>query len=223
MNASENIGFNYCITHAGRNCGPFENMGESLWFPTINEEAKTVNVWPHIDERHLGSRCRHELEEFHKSHGLNKKKASALIVGAGFFGEEWGTEIEHLVPITPLTIIEGLPRAMGPLLDSAAEHWPAHRNGCGFKEFYSCLDEPLKDEIWQRIELPSKADVKYICIDEKASIDERLLVSRRRHELEEFHGLHDLNKQKASGLIVGSALLVEWATKIEYFCPNIPL
>ncbi len=39
MNASENIGFDCCITRAGRNYGPFKNTAESLFFPTIHEEA----------------------------------------------------------------------------------------------------------------------------------------------------------------------------------------
>ena len=95
-----------------------------------------------------------------------------------------------------MTIIEGLPGAMGPLLDIAAEHWPVHRNGCGFKEFYACLDEPLKDDIWQRIELPSTADVKHICIDEQASIDECPLVNRPVTSLRSLTICMTSNKQK---------------------------
>ena len=48
---------------------------------------------------------------------------------------------------------------MGPLLDSFAEHWSAYINACGLKESYLCLYAPLKDEIMQKIELPSRPDV----------------------------------------------------------------
>merc|ERR1712045_141311 len=105
----DEIAFDYCIICAGCNFGPFKPMGESLWFPTIHEEARKVSDWPYIDERFIEGRRRHILEEYHKLHDLNKKKATILVVGAGFIGVEWATEIEHFFPDISLTIIDFLP------------------------------------------------------------------------------------------------------------------
>merc|ERR1712203_746009 len=51
---------------SGCNFGPFKPMGESLWFPTVHEEARLVSDWKHIDERFIEGRRRHVLEEYHK-------------------------------------------------------------------------------------------------------------------------------------------------------------
>ena len=72
---------------------------------------------------------------------------------------EWATKIGYFCPNIPLSIIHSLPSGMGSLLDSFAEHWSAYINACGLKESYLCLYVPLKDEIMQKIELPSRPDV----------------------------------------------------------------
>ena len=76
----------------------------------------------------------------------NKQKTLTLIVGSGFFGEEWGTEFEYSFRNMSLTIIKTLPRRSCSLLDSFAEYWSAYMNACGFKELYDCFCESLKDE-----------------------------------------------------------------------------
>merc|ERR1712194_559910 len=166
---TDEISFDYCIICAGCNFGPFKPMGESLWFPTIHEEARKVSDWPHIDERFIEGRRRHVLQEFHKLHDLNKKEASILVVGAGFIGVEWATEIEHFFPDITLTIIDFLPRCLGPLPDSAAAYCSEYMSATGIKEFYNCKYDPKSDAFWKGIELPEKADVEYICIGVKAS------------------------------------------------------
>jgi hypothetical protein len=144
-------------------------MGESLWFPVVHEEARKVSQWAHIDERFIEGRRRHILEEFHKIDELNKKKATILIVGAGFIGVEWATELEHFFPDLKLTIIDFLPRCLGPLPDGAAEYCSEYMHASGIKEVYSCKYEPKSDEFWKKIGLPNGADESYICIGVKAS------------------------------------------------------
>jgi len=165
----DEIGFDYCIICSGCNFGPFKPMGESLWFPTVHEEARAVSDWKHIDERFIEGRRRHVLEEYHKLAVLNKKKAKILIVGAGFIGVEWATEIEHFFPDVQLTIIDFLPRCLGPLPDSAAEYCSEYMSACGIKEFYDCKYDPKSPEFWKKIELPDGADESYVCIGVKAS------------------------------------------------------
>jgi len=166
---TDEVKFDYCIICAGCNFGPFKPMGESLWFPTIHEEARKVSEWAHIDERFIEGRRRHVLEEFHKLADYNKKKATILVVGAGFIGVEWATEIEYFFPDIKLTIIDFLPRCLGPLPDSAADYCSEYMSAAGIKEFYNMKYDPKSEDFWNKIELPNKADVTYVCIGVKAS------------------------------------------------------
>ena len=146
-NNMDEIGFDYCIICSGCNFGPFKPMGESLWFPTVHEEARALSDWKHIDERFLEGRRRHVLEEYQKLQELNKKKATVLVVGAGFIGVEWATELEHFFPDLKLTIIDFLPRCLGPLPDSAAEYCSEYMNATGIKEFYNCGYDPKSQDL----------------------------------------------------------------------------
>jgi len=166
---TEEVGFDYCIICSGCNFGPFKPMGESLWFPTVHEEEMKVSDWPHIDERFIEGRRRHVLEEYHKLIDLNKKKANILIVGAGFIGVEWATEIEHFFPDVGLTIIDALPRVLGPLPDGAAAYCSDYMAAVGIKEFCDCKYDAKNPEFWKKIGLPNGADVEYVCIGVKAS------------------------------------------------------
>jgi len=165
----DEISFDYCVICAGCNFGPFKPMGESLWFPTIHEDARKVSDWAHIDERFIEGRRRHVLEEYHKLDALNKKNATILVVGAGFIGVEWATELEHFFPNLKITIIDFLPRCLGPLPDSAAQYCSEYMAASGIKEFYNCKYDPKNPEFWKGIELPDGADCSYVCIGVKAS------------------------------------------------------
>lgn len=57
-----------------------------------------------------------------------------------------------------------------------------------------------------------------------AHIDERFIEGRRRHILEEYHAIADLNKGAKTCLVVGAGFIgVELATEIEYFFPEVKL
>eukprot|EP00747_Dinoflagellata_sp_TGD_P145351 gnl/TRDRNA2_/TRDRNA2_176579_c0_seq2.p1 gnl/TRDRNA2_/TRDRNA2_176579_c0~~gnl/TRDRNA2_/TRDRNA2_176579_c0_seq2.p1 ORF type:complete len:464 (+),score=133.02 gnl/TRDRNA2_/TRDRNA2_176579_c0_seq2:98-1489(+) len=163
------ISFDYSVICAGCNFGPFKPMGESLWFPVIHEEARKVSEWGHIDERFIEGRRRHILEEYHKIGELNKKSATILVVGAGFIGVEWATELEYYFPNLKVTIIDFLPRCLGPLPDGAAEYCSEYMHACGIKEFYNMKYNPKDPEFWKSIELPDGPDIEYVCIGVKAS------------------------------------------------------
>lgn len=168
-NALDIIAFDYCMICAGCNFGQFKPYGESLWFPTIHEEGRKVSDWAHIDERFIEGRRRHILEEYHKLIDLNEKSAAILVVGAGFIGVEWATELEYFFPNLRITIMDMLPRCLGPLPDSAAEYCSEYMEAVGIKEFYGVGYAPQDQAFWEGIELPNKADEAYICIGVKAS------------------------------------------------------
>merc|ERR1711862_636961 len=102
--------------------GPFHKWGESLWFPTIHEKARPEGSWAHIDERFIEGRRRHILEEYALVKDLEQQQASILIVGAGFIGVEWCTEIEYFFPKCHMSIMDFLPQCLGPLPAAAAEY-----------------------------------------------------------------------------------------------------
>jgi len=168
-NTADEIAFDYCIICAGCNFGPFKPMGESLWFPTVHEEARKVSDWPHIDERYIEGRRRHVLEEYHKISDLNKQAATVLVVGAGFIGVEWVTELQYFFPKLKLTIIDFLPRCLGPLPDSAAHYCSEYMTEAGIHEYYNTKYDPKSEEFWAKISLPGGATESYICIGVKAS------------------------------------------------------
>merc|ERR1712232_808075 len=105
-NSCDLIYFDYCVICSGCNFGPFKPQGESLWFPTVHEIGRSVSDWKHIDERFIEGRRRHILEEYANLAQLEKKKAQCLVVGAGFIGVEWVTEIEYFFPGIVTTIID---------------------------------------------------------------------------------------------------------------------
>lgn len=165
----DTVNFDYCVICAGCNFNPLHEFGESLWFATIHEKARPASAWSHIDERFIEGRRRHVLEEYHTVAELAKKNANMLIVGAGFIGVEWCTEIEYYFKSMNMTIIDMLPRALGPLPDSAAEYCSDYMHAHGIKEFYQTKYSPKEDSFWKGIELPNKADKVYVCMGVKAS------------------------------------------------------
>jgi len=165
----ETIDFDYCIIAAGCNFGPFHKWGESLWFPTIHEKARAEGSWPHLDERFLEGRRRHILEEYSYLKTLNEKAASVLVVGAGFIGVEWATELNHFFPKMNLTIIDFLPQCLGPLPAGAAKYCARYMEKAGIKQFYGTKYEGKSPAFWEKIGLKNGVDKEYVCIGVKAS------------------------------------------------------
>merc|ERR1719443_2012921 len=147
----EVIEFDYCMICAGCNFGMLHKWGESLWFPTIHEAARPEGSWPHIDERFLEGRRRHVLEEYGKIKALNDKSASILVVGAGFIGVEWVTELQYFFPDLKLTIIDFLPQCLGPLPAKAAEYCTKYMNKVGINTHYNIKYAPKEDAFWKQI------------------------------------------------------------------------
>jgi len=163
------VSFDFCLIASGCNFGPFKPKGESLWFPTVHKIGRDASEWPHIDERYLEGRRRHVLEEYHKIHALCAKKADLLVVGAGFIGVEWVTELEYFFPALETTIIDFLPRCLGPLPDSAAEYCSEYMNATGIAEFYNKKYDNDSPAFWKEINLTKESTTQYVCIGVKAS------------------------------------------------------
>jgi hypothetical protein len=165
----ETVDFDYCIIAAGCNFGPFHKWGESLWFPTIHRAAIKEGSWPQFDERFLEGRRRHLLDEYSTVKKLDDGGKSILVVGAGFIGVEWVTELQHFFPNLKLTIIDFLPNCLGPLPKRAADYCANYMAKKGIKQFYQKKYDAKNPEFWKSIELPNGPDKEYVCIGVKAS------------------------------------------------------
>merc|ERR1712137_456644 len=121
--------------------------------------------------RFLEGRRRRILEEYHHLIELNNKKANLLVVGAGFIGVEWATELEYVFPDLTITILDMLPKCLGPLPESAAEYCSEYMHASGIREFYGVKYSYDDMELWKKIGLPDKVpkDCIYECVGVKAS------------------------------------------------------
>ena len=70
----------------------------------------------------------HGLPRFNFLKSLHDRSATVLVVGAGFIGVEWATEIQHFFPRVKLTIIDFLPQPLGPLPANAAKYCETRLN-----------------------------------------------------------------------------------------------
>merc|ERR1712241_970749 len=100
---------------------------------------------------------------------LNDKSSMVLVVGAGFIGVEWVTELRHYFPKLKNTIIDFLPNPLGPLPVKAAEYCKHYMKRNDIAQFYQMKYAPDDMEFWKAIGLPNKADKEYVCIGVKAS------------------------------------------------------
>lgn len=165
----ERIGYDYLIVASGCNFNFLHKWGESLWFPTIYEDARPHSNWPEFDERYHEGRRRHIMQEHNKIKALNDKSASILVAGAGFIGVEWVTELQHFFPNLKLTIIDFLPNCLGPLPKSAQSYCEKYMEKVGIKMHWGVKYEPNNPEFWKKIGLPNGVDETYVCMGVKAS------------------------------------------------------
>uniref|UniRef100_A0A7S4T1Y1 FAD/NAD(P)-binding domain-containing protein n=1 Tax=Alexandrium monilatum TaxID=311494 RepID=A0A7S4T1Y1_9DINO len=165
----QRLEFDYCIICSGCNFGPYHRWGESLWAPTVLEDARQESDWGSLDERYLEGRKQHILREHQDIIALNDRKASVLVVGAGFIGVEWVTELQYFFRDLDLTVIDFLPRCMGPLPDKCAEYCANYMQSVGIKEHYCVKYDPNRQMFWNQIGLTDKAARTYVCVGVRAS------------------------------------------------------
>jgi len=166
---TETYAFDYCVICSGCNFGPFDtpgDKGESLWFPVVHAVGREVSAWKHIDERFLEGRRRHILEEYHTIATLAKNKATILVVGAGFIGVEWVTELQYFFPALKLIIIDFLPNCLGPLPQKAANYCAMYMADVGIQTNFGTGYAPDDETFWKKLALKdgkTRPDKMYDC------------------------------------------------------------
>lgn len=171
QDTEEIIDFDYCIIACGCNFGPFKPKGESLWFPTVHNVGRQVSEWSQFDERFIEGRRRHILHEYSNIQALKEQQARILVVGAGFIGVEWVTELEHFFKGLDLTIIDFLPKPLGPLPPAAAAYCSKYMKKNGIHEFYNMKYDAKSEQFWSTIgfQQGARPNKEYVCIGVKAS------------------------------------------------------
>lgn len=167
----EQIDFDYCIIAAGCNFGQFSPKGESLWFPTVQIQGREVSDWKHIDERFIEGRRRHIFEEYETLKVMSREKSNILVIGAGFIGVEWITELQYFFPGLKLYICDFLPLPLGPLPKKAAEYCKNYMEKKGIFQKYEIKYDAKSKDFWAAMTLQNQESVKksYTCIGVKAS------------------------------------------------------
>mmetsp|Transcript_64820 Transcript_64820/g.173749 ORF Transcript_64820/g.173749 Transcript_64820/m.173749 type:complete len:533 (+) Transcript_64820:59-1657(+) len=165
------VSYDYCVICSGCNFNFLHKWGESLWFPTVHEHARPEGSWSHIDERFIDGRRRHILEEHFRIKELNDKGASVLVVGAGFIGVEWATELAYFFPKLKLTICDFLGNCLGPLPPSAADYCNHYMKKVGIKQFYGVKYSANDPSFYETVGFTGGArpDKEYFCMGVKAS------------------------------------------------------
>merc|ERR1712159_924689 len=122
--------------------------------------------WKEHDVRFWHGRQAHIMAEYIKA--LNKKKGSVLIVGAGFIGVEWATEIDYFFRDITVTLCDMLPKCLGPLPDPAKDYCQAYMDKKGIKSVYGVKFNPNDPEGYKVLKI-DKPDITYIATGFKAS------------------------------------------------------
>jgi hypothetical protein len=163
----EIIDFDYCIICCGCNFNP---KAESMWFPTVHEVTRQVSEWKQFDERYIEGRRRHIWSEWQSIKKDEDKKSQYLVIGAGFIGVEWVTELEHFFPNLELGICDFLKQCLGPLPQYAKNYCEKYMTYKKIKQVYGEKYEAT-DAFYQKFNFTKggKPDREFSCIGVKAS------------------------------------------------------
>lgn len=101
---------------------------------------------------------------------MEDKNASILVIGAGFIGVEWITELQHFFPGLQLKIIDFLPTCLGPLPPGAAAYCNRYMQNAGIEQFYETKYAD-NDTFYESVKYPrgQRPDKSYDCRGVKAS------------------------------------------------------
>eukprot|EP00403_Amphidinium_massartii_P006930 CAMPEP_0178371524 /NCGR_PEP_ID=MMETSP0689_2-20121128/870_1 /TAXON_ID=160604 /ORGANISM="Amphidinium massartii, Strain CS-259" /LENGTH=421 /DNA_ID=CAMNT_0019991395 /DNA_START=164 /DNA_END=1426 /DNA_ORIENTATION=+ len=165
----DHVGFDFCLVACGCCFNQSSSTGDSPWVPSIHHCNRPLSECAHIDERFLEGRRRRILEENCNLTLLADSAATVLIVGAGFIGVEWACELKHTFPRLSVTLIDTLPRCLGPLPDSAAAYCQAFMDKSGIRTVYRLKYDPGHVEFWNKAGLQGGSQLTYIMTGVKAS------------------------------------------------------
>jgi NADH dehydrogenase FAD-containing subunit len=99
---------------------------------------------------------------------LNSRKGAVCIVGSGYMGVEWATQLAYHFKDLRIVLTDFMPRCLATLNEDAADYCEKYMQKVGIKTVYGVKyqDSP---EFWRKTGLERKADATYICLGVKSS------------------------------------------------------
>lgn len=110
---------------------------ECLWYPTFLNKSISESKWKQLDERFLSGRRRHIESEYLELVELQKNGGSILVVGAGFVGIEFATEVKHFFPNIEVSIVESRDACVNVMPPRCVTYCQDYCNKNGIKTFYN--------------------------------------------------------------------------------------
>jgi len=110
---------------------------ECLWYPTFLKENIDNSTWKGLDERYLAGRRKHLEEEFETLTQMNEARATILVLGAGFVGIEFATEVKYFFPDIDVVIVEQRDAPIGVMPKSCIKYAQAYLDKSGVKTVYN--------------------------------------------------------------------------------------
>lgn len=112
------------------------NGQECLWYPTFLEKGIAQSKWQGLDERFLAGRRNHLEKEYGELAALHKNKGTILVIGAGFVGVEFATEVKYYFPDIEVVIVESRNCCVGVMPESCIKYCQAYMERNGIKTIY---------------------------------------------------------------------------------------
>jgi len=109
---------------------------ECLWYPTFLESGIAKSQWAGLDERFLLGRRKHLEQEYHELIRLHESKATILIIGAGFVGIEFATEVKYYFPGINVAIVESRNSCVGVMPEKCINYGQDYLDRNGIKTLY---------------------------------------------------------------------------------------
>mmetsp|Transcript_11563 Transcript_11563/g.26359 ORF Transcript_11563/g.26359 Transcript_11563/m.26359 type:complete len:460 (+) Transcript_11563:80-1459(+) len=143
--SEQTVDYDYCIVTSGSQYGLYMSSGkyasaaaECLWYPTFLDRArKTQSKWGSLDERFLSGRRAHFEAELKVLKDLAKQKATIVIIGAGFVGIEWATEVKYYLPEIDVVVVESRAECVSVMPPRCRQYCQRYMDKVGIRTFYN--------------------------------------------------------------------------------------
>jgi len=113
------------------------SMGtECLWYPTFLEEGLHHSKWEGLDERFLSGRRKHLVAEYEQLQEIHKKRQTILVLGAGFVGIEFATEVKFYFPDIDVVVVEQRDCCVGVMPKDCIDYCQEYMERNGIKTLY---------------------------------------------------------------------------------------
>jgi len=155
--------YDYCIVTTGSQYGLYmssvqraSNAAECLWYPTFLEKViKTGSSWSALDERFISGRRAHFESELKVLMDIAQKRATIVIVGAGFVGIEWATEVKYYLPEIEVVVVESRGECVSVMPPKCRQYCQRYMEKAGIKTIYNFDYKSLLEPGTQRMTVDS--------------------------------------------------------------------